>query len=96
MIPRQHPIIIPVNIRFILLFRFEFVLAKYTTDSLNCSIFARRMISIDNSNIRFGAFVLFDRISFQVNPGDRIGLVGRNGAGKTTILNLIDGQTGSR
>ncbi len=48
------------------------------------------MISIDNVTIRFGAFVLFDQISFQVNPGDRIGLVGRNGAGKTTILNLID------
>ena len=50
------------------------------------------MISIDNVTIRFGAFVLFDRVSFQVNPGDRIGLVGRNGAGKTTILNLIDGR----
>jgi len=50
------------------------------------------MISIDGVTIRFGAFVLFDRISFQVNPGDRIGLVGRNGAGKTTILNLISGQ----
>lgn len=50
------------------------------------------MISIDNVSIRFGAFVLFDRVSFQVNPGDRIGLVGRNGAGKTTLLNLIDGQ----
>jgi len=53
--------------------------------------FCRRMISIDNISIRFGAFVLFDSISFQVNPGDRIGLVGRNGAGKTTILNLIAG-----
>jgi ATP-binding cassette subfamily F protein 3 len=50
------------------------------------------MISIDNVTIRFGAFVLFDQVSFQVNPGDRIGLVGRNGAGKTTILNLIDGR----
>ena len=48
------------------------------------------MISVDGVSIRFGAFTLFDRISFQVNPGDRIGLVGRNGAGKTTILNLID------
>ena len=69
-----------------------FVQAKYTTDSPICSIFAGRMISIDNVTIRFGAFVLFDRVSFQVNPGDRIGLVGRNGAGKTTILNLIDGR----
>lgn len=50
------------------------------------------MISIDGVCIRFGAFVLFDRVSFQVNPGDRIGLVGRNGAGKTTILNLIAGK----
>jgi len=53
--------------------------------------FCRRMISIDNISIRFGAFTLFDGISFQVNPGDRIALVGRNGAGKTTILNLIAG-----
>jgi len=50
------------------------------------------MISIDGVTIRFGAFVLFDRVSFQVGPGDRIGLVGRNGAGKTTILNLIYGK----
>jgi len=49
------------------------------------------MISVDNITIRFGSFVLFDGITFQVNPGDRIGLVGRNGAGKTTILNLIAG-----
>ncbi|MEN8156082.1 MAG: ABC-F family ATP-binding cassette domain-containing protein [Bacteroidota bacterium] len=47
------------------------------------------MISVDGITIRFGGFILFDRISFQVNPGDRVGLVGRNGAGKTTILNLI-------
>jgi ATP-binding cassette subfamily F protein 3 len=50
------------------------------------------MISVDSVTIRFGSFVLFDRISFQVNRGDRIGLVGRNGAGKTTILNLIAGK----
>ncbi len=50
------------------------------------------MISVDNVTIRFGAFILFNGISFQVNPGDRIGLVGRNGAGKTTILNLIAGH----
>ena len=47
------------------------------------------MISVDGITIRFGGFFLFNRISFQMNPGDRVGLVGRNGAGKTTILNLI-------
>ena len=50
------------------------------------------MISVDSVTIRFGGFVLFDGVSFQANAGDRIGLVGRNGAGKTTILNLIAGK----
>ncbi|MDA3823778.1 MAG: ATP-binding cassette domain-containing protein [Bacteroidales bacterium] len=50
------------------------------------------MISVDNITIRFGAFVLFDEITFQINKGDRASLVGRNGAGKTTILNLISGK----
>jgi ATP-binding cassette subfamily F protein 3 len=50
------------------------------------------MISVDGVTIRFGSFVLFDQVTFQVNNGDRIGLVGRNGAGKTTILNLIAGM----
>ncbi|MBR2031180.1 MAG: ABC-F family ATP-binding cassette domain-containing protein [Alistipes sp.] len=49
------------------------------------------MISIDNLTVNFGGWTLFDGISFLVNPKERIGLVGRNGAGKTTILKLIAG-----
>ncbi len=49
------------------------------------------MISIDNLSVSFGGWSLFDQISFLINPKDRIGLVGRNGAGKTTILKLIAG-----
>ena len=49
------------------------------------------MISIDNLTVSFGGWSLFDGISFLVNPKERIGLVGRNGAGKTTILKLIAG-----
>ena len=49
------------------------------------------MISIDNLSVSFGGWTLFDQISFLINPKDRIGLVGRNGAGKTTILKLIAG-----
>ncbi len=49
------------------------------------------MISIDNLTVSFGGWTLFDQVSFLINPKDRIGLVGRNGAGKTTILKLIAG-----
>ncbi len=49
------------------------------------------MISMDNISVRFGGFTLLDGISFMVNPRDRVGLVGKNGAGKTTILRLIAG-----
>ena len=49
------------------------------------------MISIDNLSVSFGGWSLFDQISFLINPKDRIGLVGKNGAGKTTILKLIAG-----
>ena len=49
------------------------------------------MISVDNLTVSFGGWTLFDQISFLINPKDRIGLVGKNGAGKTTILKLITG-----
>ena len=49
------------------------------------------MISIDNLSVSFGGWTLFDEISFLINPKERIGLVGKNGAGKTTILKLIAG-----
>ncbi len=50
------------------------------------------MISMDNISVRFGGFTLLDGISFMVNPRDRVGLVGKNGAGKTTMLRLIAGM----
>ena len=49
------------------------------------------MISIDDVTVAYGGFVLLDRISFHISGSDRIGLVGRNGAGKSTIMKLIMG-----
>lgn len=50
------------------------------------------MISVNGATVAFGGFTLFDNISFLINPKDRIGLAGRNGAGKSTMLKLLAGQ----
>ena len=49
------------------------------------------MISINNITVAFGGFTLLDDISFHVSDGEHIALVGKNGAGKSTILKLIAG-----
>ena len=49
------------------------------------------MISINNLTVAFGGYTLLDDISFHVSDGEHIALVGKNGAGKSTILKLIAG-----
>ena len=49
------------------------------------------MISIEGLTVEFGANPLFDNITYVVNKRDRIALVGKNGAGKTTMLRIIAG-----
>ena len=49
------------------------------------------MISIEDVTVAYGGFVLLDNINFHVSESDKIGLVGKNGAGKSTILKLICG-----
>lgn len=50
------------------------------------------MISVDNLTVSFGGWDLFKDISFLINPKDRIGLVGKNGAGKSTMLKVLIGM----
>lgn len=50
-----------------------------------------RVISIEGLTVEFGSFMLFDDISFVVNKKDRIALVGKNGAGKSTMLKIFAG-----
>ena len=49
------------------------------------------MVSVDGLTVEFSERVLFDSVSFVVNNKDRIGLVGRNGAGKSTMLKIFAG-----
>jgi ATP-binding cassette subfamily F protein 3 len=50
------------------------------------------MISVNNITVSFGGFSLFENISFLINPKDRIGLAGKNGAGKSTMLKILAGE----
>jgi ATP-binding cassette subfamily F protein 3 len=50
------------------------------------------MIAVDNLTKSFGNRVVFDHISFKINAKERVGLVGRNGHGKTTLLRILLGE----
>ena len=50
------------------------------------------MIQVSSLHKTFGDRVLFDRITWQVQPGQRVGLCGPNGSGKTTLLRMLAGQ----
>src|ERR1700761_1767348 len=51
------------------------------------------MITATGLELRAGARILLEPTTLRVAPGDRIGLVGRNGAGKTTSLRVLAGET---
>ncbi len=50
------------------------------------------MLSVENIHKAYGQYKLFDGVSFRLNSREKIGLVGRNGHGKTTLMRLIVGQ----
>ncbi|MGB1308333.1 MAG: ABC-F family ATP-binding cassette domain-containing protein [Oceanihabitans sp.] len=47
------------------------------------------MLNIHNLSISFQGEYLFEEITFKLNPGDRVGLIGKNGAGKSTMLKIL-------
>ena len=50
------------------------------------------MITLKNVVLRRGAKVILDSASVTLNPGEKVGLVGRNGAGKSSLFALLDGS----
>lgn len=51
------------------------------------------MLAVHDLEIRVGARLLMEKVNFRVDKGDKIGLVGRNGAGKTTMTKTLAGET---
>ncbi|WP_179349124.1 ABC-F family ATP-binding cassette domain-containing protein [Winogradskyella pacifica] len=55
------------------------------------------MISVDNLAVEFSGHTLFSDVSFTINANDKIALMGKNGAGKSTMMKIIAGvQSGTR
>ena len=50
------------------------------------------MLAVQDLEIRVGARLLMENVSFRVDKGDKVGLVGRNGAGKTTMTRALAGE----
>ncbi|MGV8814283.1 MAG: ABC-F family ATP-binding cassette domain-containing protein [Gelidibacter sp.] len=50
------------------------------------------MISVDNLAVEFGGTALFSEVSFTINENDKIALMGKNGAGKSTMMKIIAGE----
>src|SRR6202142_4443761 len=51
-----------------------------------------RMIAFSNINKQYGKQLVFGGASFQLNPGEKVGLVGPNGSGKTTLFRMVVGE----
>ena len=49
-------------------------------------------LSVSDLSLSFGAEVILKNISFSVNDGDRVGVIGVNGAGKTSLFRCITGE----
>uniref|UniRef100_A0AB33JBI7 ABC-F family ATP-binding cassette domain-containing protein n=1 Tax=Prevotella sp. GTC17260 TaxID=3236796 RepID=A0AB33JBI7_9BACT len=54
----------------------------------------RPYLDVQNLTKSFGALVLFDKISFSVAEGQRVGLIAQNGTGKSTLLSVLTGKEG--
>ena len=49
-------------------------------------------LQVDNLTKSFGDLVLFENISFGIAEGQRVGLIAKNGSGKSPLLNIISGK----
>src|SRR5512133_1630795 len=49
-------------------------------------------VTLQDIHVAFGPEIVLDHLDLQLHPGEKVGMIGANGSGKTTILKLITGQ----
>src|SRR3546814_16657443 len=54
---------------------------------------ANTLITLGDAQLAYGHHPLLDHADLAIQPGERIGLIGRNGAGKSSLLRVLDGRT---
>ena len=64
-------------------------LTKVLFQGLSYVTFITIMLNIHNLSVSFGGTYLFEEVTFRMGAGDRVGLVGKNGAGKSTMLKIL-------
>ena len=89
MILNQYGWIIDENGRLAFAGNFPSTLHWKRPSAASCS---SKMISFSNINKQYGKQLLFVDASFQLNPGEKVGLVGPNGSGKTTLFRMVVGE----
>jgi ATP-binding cassette subfamily F protein uup len=62
-------------------------LVRFATVRLGKTVY-----DVEDATVRLGDRTLFEHLTWQLGPGDRVGLVGVNGSGKTTLLRLLEGS----
>ncbi len=68
------------------------MLAKINTPEIEAELSSRVVAEFKNVSLKFDDKVIFDQFNIRIQRGDRIGILGRNGTGKTTFLKLLVGE----
>jgi ABC transport system ATP-binding/permease protein len=67
-------------------------LTRLATARLGKTVIELETVSLTTGTVSAGGRPLLDRVTWQLGPGDRVGIVGVNGSGKTSLLTVLDGS----
>jgi ATP-binding cassette subfamily F protein uup len=71
-------------------------LTRLATARLGKTVIELESVSLTTGTVSAGGRTLLDRVTWRLGPGDRVGIVGINGSGKTSLLNVLDGTVLAR